>query len=108
MEGKKTSALSRQGKPLPWLHPDHLRQVRVRQQEGRLSGHPAPSLHWYLHRRRLAAATVKEDQTQGAVISQLDLLVERERRGQAVRCVVEYSALQSHLEASAELDIQCE
>ena len=51
---------------------------------------------------------MKEDQTQGAVISQLDLLVERERRGQAVRCVVEYSTLQSHLEASAELDIQCE
>ena len=51
---------------------------------------------------------MKEDQTQGAVISQLDLLVEKERQGQAVRCVGEHSTLQSDLEASAELDIQCE
>ena len=66
-------------------------------------GNPAPSLHWYLGRRRLAAATVREDQTQGAVISQLDLLVEKERQGQAVRCVGEHSTPQSDLE-----DIQCE
>ena len=71
-------------------------------------GSPAPTIHWYLGRQRLAATTVREDQARGAVISQLDLRVEKERRGEAVRCVVEHSALQSDMEASAELDIQCE
>ena len=71
-------------------------------------GNPAPTIHWYLGRQRLAATTVREDQARGAVISQLDLRVEKERRGEAVRCVVEHSALQSDMEASAELDIQCE
>ena len=71
-------------------------------------GNPAPNIHWYLGRRRLAAATVREDQAQAAVISQLNLRVEKERRGESVRCVVEHSALQSDMEASAELDIQCE
>ena len=69
-------------------------------------GNPAPNIHWYLGRRRLGAGTVRE--TSGQVLSQLGFRVEKERRGESVRCVVEHPALQSDMEASAELDIQCE
>ena len=70
-------------------------------------GNPSPNLHWYLGRRRLGADTVMEDQRQGSVSSRLVLRVEKENSGQPLRCVVEHSALQTDMEASALLDIHC-
>ena len=70
-------------------------------------GNPAPRLVWYLDDMEVDGGLESEDREAGTVASILHIPVSRKDSGKKLRCVVEHEALQTEMEASIVLNIQC-